>query len=208
LRGVLRAGAEGAYAAHPRAPRRAGALRRDRDADVAHGRVPARRPRRRPAGDVRVRPAHDPLLPRGPARPERALRALGGLAGGPAADRAAVRREHALPGWPRARAGARVRPGARAPSRPGARVSWEPVIGLEIHVQLKTRTKMFCRCPVGFGAAENTQTCPVCLGFPGALPVPNGQAIEWTVKLGLALGCEIAPRAVFARKNYFYPDLP
>jgi aspartyl-tRNA(Asn)/glutamyl-tRNA(Gln) amidotransferase subunit B len=87
-------------------------------------------------------------------------------------------------------------------------VSWEPVIGLEIHVQLKTRTKMFCRCPVGFGAAENTQTCPVCLGFPGALPVPNRQAIEWTVKLGLALGCEIAPRAVFSRKNYFYPDLP
>jgi aspartyl-tRNA(Asn)/glutamyl-tRNA(Gln) amidotransferase subunit B len=87
-------------------------------------------------------------------------------------------------------------------------MSWEPVIGLEIHVQLKTRTKMFCRCAVGFGAGENTQTCPVCLGFPGALPVPNRQAIEWTIKLGLALGCEIAPRAVFARKNYFYPDLP
>jgi aspartyl-tRNA(Asn)/glutamyl-tRNA(Gln) amidotransferase subunit B len=87
-------------------------------------------------------------------------------------------------------------------------MSWEPVIGLEIHVQLKTRTKMFCRCPVGFGAGENTQTCPVCLGFPGALPVPNRTAIEWVVKLGLALGCEIAPRAVFARKNYFYPDLP
>jgi len=87
-------------------------------------------------------------------------------------------------------------------------VAWEPVIGLEIHVQLKTRTKMFCRCPVGFGAGENTQTCPVCLGFPGALPVPNRQAIEWTVKLGLALGCEIAGRAVFSRKNYFYPDLP
>ena len=87
-------------------------------------------------------------------------------------------------------------------------MTWEPVIGLEIHVQLKTRTKMFCRCPVGFGAPENTQTCPVCLGFPGALPVPNRAAIEWVVKLGLALGCEIAPRAVFARKNYFYPDLP
>jgi len=87
-------------------------------------------------------------------------------------------------------------------------MSWEPVIGLEIHVQLKTRTKMFCRCPAGFGAGENTQTCPVCLGFPGALPVPNRTAIEWVVKLGLALGCEIAPRAVFARKNYFYPDLP
>jgi len=87
-------------------------------------------------------------------------------------------------------------------------MTWEPVIGLEIHVQLKTRTKMFCRCAVGFGAGENTQTCPVCLGFPGALPVPNRTAIEWVVKLGLALGCEIAPRAVFARKNYFYPDLP
>ena len=90
----------------------------------------------------------------------------------------------------------------------GAAGLWEPVIGLEIHVQLKTATKMFCRCPVGFGAGENTQTCPVCLGFPGALPVPNERAIEWTLKLGLALGCEIAPRAVFARKNYFYPDLP
>jgi aspartyl-tRNA(Asn)/glutamyl-tRNA(Gln) amidotransferase subunit B len=87
-------------------------------------------------------------------------------------------------------------------------VSWEPVIGLEIHVQLKTKTKMFCRCAVGFGAGENTQTCPVCLGFPGALPVMNRRAIEWTIKLGLALGCKIAEHAVFARKNYFYPDLP
>jgi aspartyl-tRNA(Asn)/glutamyl-tRNA(Gln) amidotransferase subunit B len=87
-------------------------------------------------------------------------------------------------------------------------VNWEPVIGLEIHVQLKTKTKMFCRCAVGFGAGENTQTCPVCLGFPGALPVMNRLAIEWTIKLGLALDCEIAERAVFARKNYFYPDLP
>jgi aspartyl-tRNA(Asn)/glutamyl-tRNA(Gln) amidotransferase subunit B len=87
-------------------------------------------------------------------------------------------------------------------------MTWETVVGLEIHVQLKTRTKMFCRCAAGYGAGENTQTCPVCLGFPGALPVMNRTAIEWTVKLGLALGCEIAPRAVFARKNYFYPDLP
>ena len=85
---------------------------------------------------------------------------------------------------------------------------WEPVIGLEIHVQLKTRTKMFCRCSSGYGGGENTQTCPVCLGFPGALPVPNRQAIDWTIKLGLALDCEIPPRAVFSRKNYFYPDLP
>ena len=90
----------------------------------------------------------------------------------------------------------------------GATCAWEPVIGLEIHVQLKTRTKMFCRCPAGFGGDPNTQTCPVCLGFPGALPVANCTAIEWTLRLGLALGCTIPPRAVFARKNYFYPDLP
>jgi aspartyl-tRNA(Asn)/glutamyl-tRNA(Gln) amidotransferase subunit B len=85
---------------------------------------------------------------------------------------------------------------------------WEPVIGLEIHTHLKTRTKMFCRCETGFGADPNTHTCPVCLAHPGALPVPNERAIEWTVKLGLALGCRIADRAVFHRKNYFYPDLP
>jgi aspartyl-tRNA(Asn)/glutamyl-tRNA(Gln) amidotransferase subunit B len=82
------------------------------------------------------------------------------------------------------------------------------VVGLEIHVHLKTRSKMFCRCPVGFGGEPNTQTCPVCLAFPGALPVANRAAIEWTILLGLALGCEIAPQAVFARKNYFYFDLP
>src|SRR5438552_2306436 len=85
---------------------------------------------------------------------------------------------------------------------------WEPVIGLEIHVQLRTRTKMFCGCEAGWGAAENTRTCPICLAHPGALPVPNATAIEWTIKLGLALGSEIAERAVFARKNYFYPDNP
>jgi len=86
--------------------------------------------------------------------------------------------------------------------------AWEPVIGLEIHVQLKTATKMFCRCANTFGAPPNTQTCPVCLAFPGALPVPNRRAIEETIKLGLALDCAIAERAVFHRKNYFYPDLP
>jgi aspartyl-tRNA(Asn)/glutamyl-tRNA(Gln) amidotransferase subunit B len=86
--------------------------------------------------------------------------------------------------------------------------NWEAVIGLEVHVQLKTRTKMFCRCENGFGGEPNTQTCPVCLAFPGALPVPNKRAIEETIRLGLALGCEIAPRAVFHRKNYFYPDNP
>jgi aspartyl-tRNA(Asn)/glutamyl-tRNA(Gln) amidotransferase subunit B len=87
-------------------------------------------------------------------------------------------------------------------------MNWEPVIGLEIHVQLKTRTKMFCRCENGFGGGPNTQTCPVCLAFPGTLPVANKRAVEECIKLGLALECEIADRAVFHRKNYFYPDLP
>src|SRR5437588_5199554 len=85
---------------------------------------------------------------------------------------------------------------------------WELVCGLEVHAHLKTRTKMFCRCELEYGAAENTHTCPVCLAHPGALPVPNGRAIELTILLGLALDCEIAGHAVFARKNYFYPDLP
>jgi aspartyl-tRNA(Asn)/glutamyl-tRNA(Gln) amidotransferase subunit B len=85
---------------------------------------------------------------------------------------------------------------------------WEAVVGLEVHAHLKTRTKMFCRCELEYGGAENTHTCPVCLAHPGALPVPNGRAIEMTILLGLALDCEIAGRAVFARKNYFYPDLP
>jgi aspartyl-tRNA(Asn)/glutamyl-tRNA(Gln) amidotransferase subunit B len=85
---------------------------------------------------------------------------------------------------------------------------WELVCGLEVHAHLKTRTKMFCRCELEYGGAENTHTCPVCLAHPGALPVPNARAIELTILLGLALDCEIAERAVFARKNYFYPDLP
>jgi aspartyl-tRNA(Asn)/glutamyl-tRNA(Gln) amidotransferase subunit B len=85
---------------------------------------------------------------------------------------------------------------------------WELVCGLEVHAHLRTRTKMFCRCELEYGGAENTHTCPVCLAHPGALPVPNARAIELTILLGLALDCEIAERAVFARKNYFYPDLP
>jgi aspartyl-tRNA(Asn)/glutamyl-tRNA(Gln) amidotransferase subunit B len=87
-------------------------------------------------------------------------------------------------------------------------VTWQPVIGLEIHVQLKTETKMFCRCRNEFGDEPNTNVCPVCLAFPGALPVPNRRAIEDCIKLGLALDCTIADRAVFHRKNYFYPDNP
>jgi aspartyl-tRNA(Asn)/glutamyl-tRNA(Gln) amidotransferase subunit B len=86
--------------------------------------------------------------------------------------------------------------------------SWEPVIGLEIHVQLRTRTKMFCGCELSFGDPPNVHTCPVCLGLPGALPVANARAVHFALMIGLALGSEIAPRSLFHRKNYFYPDLP
>jgi aspartyl-tRNA(Asn)/glutamyl-tRNA(Gln) amidotransferase subunit B len=85
---------------------------------------------------------------------------------------------------------------------------YEPVIGLEIHVQLRTRTKMFCGCELSFGDEPNIHTCPICLGHPGTLPVPNEQAVRYAVEIALALGCEIAPRSIFHRKNYFYPDLP
>jgi len=85
---------------------------------------------------------------------------------------------------------------------------YEPVIGLETHVELSTASKMFCGCTTVFGAEPNTQTCPVCLGLPGALPVANEQAIESTIRIGLALNCSIATWCRFARKNYFYPDMP
>ncbi len=85
---------------------------------------------------------------------------------------------------------------------------YEPVIGLETHVELGTRTKMFCGCPTDFGAEPNTQVCPVCLGLPGSLPVANRAAIEATIRIGLALNCTIATWCRFARKNYFYPDMP
>jgi len=85
---------------------------------------------------------------------------------------------------------------------------WETVIGLEVHVQLRTRTKMFCADRTSFGDPPNTNVCPVCLGLPGALPVPNAEAIRLAVRAAFALGCTVHETSVFARKNYFYPDLP
>ena len=87
-------------------------------------------------------------------------------------------------------------------------MEYEAVIGIETHVELATDSKMFCGCPAHFGADPNTNVCPVCLGLPGALPVPNERAIEWIVAIGLALGCDIAHRSQFHRKNYFYADQP
>jgi len=87
-------------------------------------------------------------------------------------------------------------------------MTWETVIGLEVHVQLRTRTKMFCACRTSFGDPPNTNVCPVCLGLPGALPVPNAEAVRLGARAALALGCMVCHESVFARKNYFYPDLP
>jgi aspartyl-tRNA(Asn)/glutamyl-tRNA(Gln) amidotransferase subunit B len=87
-------------------------------------------------------------------------------------------------------------------------MTYEAVIGLEIHAQLLTNTKIFCGCPTAFGAAPNTQTCPVCTGMPGVLPVMNRKAIEFVIRTGIALKCDISHSSRFARKNYFYPDLP
>ena len=89
-------------------------------------------------------------------------------------------------------------------------MKYEPVIGLEVHVELATESKMFCGCPVvdSIESEPNTAVCPVCSGMPGALPVANERAVEYGIRVGLALGCTIEPVSIFARKNYFYPDMP
>ena len=91
---------------------------------------------------------------------------------------------------------------------PATIAKYEPVIGLEVHVQLATRTKIYCGCPTSFGAPPNTNVCPVCLGLPGALPVLSKPAVEMAIKASLALNCQVRTLSRMARKNYFYPDLP
>ena len=85
---------------------------------------------------------------------------------------------------------------------------YDPALGLEVHVELNTATKMFCGCPAAFGGEPNTHVCPTCLGLPGSMPVVNRKAVESAIRIGLALNCEIAEWCRFARKNYFYPDMP
>src|SRR2546421_1502394 len=106
------------------------------------------------------------------------------------------------------RAGGRGGAGAALVPFDQALTRYEPLIGLETHVELGTMTKMFCGCPARFGGEPNTLVCPVCLGLPGSLPVANRAAIEYTIWIGLALNCTIADWCRFARKNYFYPDMP
>ena len=193
-------------------------------------RVPARGAGGRPARHVRRRPVHHPVGPGRERRAVGAVRAGGrGRAAGRAADHGAgARRRPGLPGRGRGRGGAGQPPRPSAAGRrEGAPVMagregradalvpfdealtrYEPVIGLETHVELGTVTKMFCGCPARFGGEPNSLVCPVCLGLPGSLPVTNRAAIEYTIRIGLALNCTIADWCRFARKNYFYPDMP
>ena len=203
LRRLLRPGPAGAHADQPRLRRGLGAGRLRRHPDGADRRLRARREDGRPAGHVPQRRVHGADVARrhpGHLDPQRAERRAAGRL---PARRPGVQRERAARRRARARAGDRLH---RRTMDAGRMTEYEPVIGLEIHVQLDTRTKMFCGCGLSFGEPPNTRTCPVCLGLPGTLPVVNAQAVHFALMMGLALGCEIAPRSIFHRKNYFYPD--
>ena len=187
---------------------------------------------RRPDRDVPQRPRDHPRQPRrrprhlGAERPGRRGRPAGRLPD----PRPRARRRAGLPRRGRA-GGPAGRTLGRPPARPGSRAgsatspkgrthdrdadafddvlaAFDPAMGLEVHVELNTASKMFCGCPAGFGGEPNTRTCPTCLGLPGAMPVVNGKAVESAIRIGLALNCEIAEWCRFARKNYFYPDMP
>src|SRR5262249_29963468 len=119
-----------------------------------------------------------------------------------------LRREPAARDRPRTRAGTRVRPGAAAAEGGGGVTDWEAVIGLGIHVQLRTVTRMFGRCPNRYGDAPNPNVCAICLAHPGMLPVANREAVDQALRVGLALGCRIPKHSKWDRKNYFYPDSP
>src|SRR3954452_12576852 len=178
------------------------AVRFRRHSDEPVGGVRAGLEDRRPPGDVPQRLLHGPDAARGDPGDLDSQRAERGPARGLPARRPGVQREPDLRSRPRARAGHRLR-------EPALHVmNFEPVIGLEIHVQLDTRTKMFCACDLSFGDPPNTHTCPVCLGLPGALPVANERAIHYGLMIGMALGSDLAERSIFHRKNYFYPDNP
>src|SRR5205814_9841149 len=172
----------------------------------AHAGLQGGREGRRPGRHVSVRHLHrdgEPRRPAGDLDPDRTHQGT--------ADRWAVHRA-GVPRGRDARGGLRAGAG-RAGDRGGvmagtATPEWETVIGLETHVQLRTVSKTFCGCSTGFGAPPNTNVCPVCLGLPGALPVLSREAVELAIKGALALNCQVRAQSRFARKNYFYPDLP
>src|SRR4029077_17742063 len=169
-----------------------------------HPGVQGRREARGPGLDVPLGYLHGDGEPR---------RAPGDLHSHRTRQRPAARRTDRRPGLSRggdAQGGVRARAGRAGHG--GGLVphggSWETVIGLETHVQLRTASKMFCSCSAAFGAPPNTNVCPLCLGLPGALPAPNEQALKLAVRAALALSCTVHPRSIFERKNYLYPDLP
>ena len=201
-------------------------------ADRADHGVQARREARRPARDVPQRPRHHPGQPRRrprhlgaqrPGRRGRPARRHPGARAGPGRRPRLPRGRRARGGPARSSGAARCSTGPRPWKEPDGHrtrqpaalvdfddvlASYDPALGLEVHVELNTNTKMFCGCPASFGGEPNTQVCPVCLGLPGAMPVVNRKAVESAIRIGLALNCDIAEWCRFARKNYFYPDMP